>query len=104
MFCQGDTKVLVEYFHPEGKLIIDIEDADSAELHPQQGYVIPRGVVHKTGGRGKTENSLIISGTENGGGAMDGRLVQDDSKNIIALRMVKYEPSLLNKHGTLSRR
>jgi mannose-6-phosphate isomerase-like protein (cupin superfamily) len=32
----------------EGKLIIDIEDAESVELRPHQGYTVPRGVVHRT--------------------------------------------------------
>ncbi len=35
------------FFTLEGKLIIDIEGADSVELNPQQGYVVPKGVVHK---------------------------------------------------------
>src|ERR1044071_4976749 len=36
------------FFTLEGKLIIDIEGQESVELHPQQGYVVPKGVVHKT--------------------------------------------------------
>lgn len=32
----------------DGKLIVDIEGADSVELGPQQGYVVPKGVVHRT--------------------------------------------------------
>jgi mannose-6-phosphate isomerase-like protein (cupin superfamily) len=32
----------------EGKLIIDIEGADSVELTPHQAYTVPRGVVHRT--------------------------------------------------------
>ena len=36
------------FFTLDGKLIIDIEEQDSVELYPQQGYVVPRGVVHKT--------------------------------------------------------
>jgi len=35
------------FFTLEGKLIIDIEGADSVELYPWQGYVVPKGVVHK---------------------------------------------------------
>lgn len=31
-----------------GKLILDIEGSESVELYPQQGYVVPKGVVHKT--------------------------------------------------------
>lgn len=36
------------FFTLEGKLIVDIEGAESVELHPQQGYVVPKGVVHRT--------------------------------------------------------
>ena len=42
------------FFTLAGKLIIDIEAADSVELHPQQGYVVPKGVVHKTRAPDKT--------------------------------------------------
>jgi mannose-6-phosphate isomerase-like protein (cupin superfamily) len=42
------------FFTLEGKLIIDIEGADSVELNPQQGYVVPKGVVHKTRAPEKT--------------------------------------------------
>lgn len=43
----------------EGKLIVDIEGADSVELHPQQGYVVPKGVVHKTRAPNKTVVLMI---------------------------------------------
>jgi mannose-6-phosphate isomerase-like protein (cupin superfamily) len=43
----------------EGKLIIDIESADSVELHPHQGYVVPKGVVHKTRAPEKTVALMI---------------------------------------------
>lgn len=36
------------FFTLEGKFIIDIEGKESVELYPQQGYVVPKGVVHKT--------------------------------------------------------
>lgn len=36
------------FFTLTGKLIVDIEDGPSVELGPQQGYVVPRGVVHRT--------------------------------------------------------
>ena len=42
------------FFTVTGKLIIDIEGGDSVELHPQQGYVVPKGVVHKTRAPTKT--------------------------------------------------
>ncbi|MBE2318301.1 cupin domain-containing protein [Solirubrobacter sp. CPCC 204708] len=32
----------------EGKLLIDIEGADTVTLEPHQGYTVPRGVVHRT--------------------------------------------------------
>ena len=36
------------FFTLEGKLIIDFKDSESIELKPQHGYVIPKGVVHRT--------------------------------------------------------
>lgn len=42
------------FFTLQGKLIIDIEDSDSVELGPHQGYVVPKGVVHKTRAPEKT--------------------------------------------------
>ena len=43
----------------EGKLLIDIEGADSVELKPFQGYVVPRGVVHRTRAQEKTVMLMI---------------------------------------------
>jgi len=48
-----------------GKLIIDIEGRPSIELQPQQGYVVPKGVMHRTRASEKTvilmiENAGII--------------------------------------------
>ncbi len=42
------------FFTIEGKLVIEIEGANPVELHPQQGYVVPKGVVHKTRAPKKT--------------------------------------------------
>lgn len=42
------------FFTLDGKLIIELEDADPVELHPQQGFVVPKGVVHKTKAPDKT--------------------------------------------------
>lgn len=42
------------FFTLEGKLIVDVEGAESVELHPHQGYVVPRGVVHRTRAPEKT--------------------------------------------------
>ena len=44
-----------------GKLIIDIENSDSIELKPQQGFVVPKGVVHKTRAPQKTVMLMIES-------------------------------------------
>ena len=49
------------FFTLEGKLIINIEGADAVELHPQQGYVVPKGVVHKTRAPSKTVVLMIES-------------------------------------------
>ena len=36
------------FFTLEGRLIVDIEGGASVELKPQQGYVVPKGVLHRT--------------------------------------------------------
>ena len=36
------------FFTLDGMLIVDIKGQDSVELHPQQGYVVPKGVLHRT--------------------------------------------------------
>jgi len=43
----------------EGKLFIDFEGDKSVELYPLQGYVIPKGVVHKTRAPEKTVVLMI---------------------------------------------
>ena len=35
------------FFTLEGKLVIELEGNETVELNPQQGYVVPKGVVHK---------------------------------------------------------
>ena len=47
------------FFTLEGKLIIDLEGEDSVELHPHHGYVVPKGVVHKTRAPKKTVVLMI---------------------------------------------
>jgi mannose-6-phosphate isomerase-like protein (cupin superfamily) len=42
------------FFTLEGKLILDIEGRESIELHRHQGYVVPKGIVHKTKAPEKT--------------------------------------------------
>ena len=38
-----------EFFYVvEGRLFIDIEGGETVELRPQQGYTVPKGVVHRT--------------------------------------------------------
>ena len=47
------------FFTLDGKLIIDLEGNRSVELHPNQGYVVPKGVVHKTRAPEKTVVLMI---------------------------------------------
>ena len=47
------------FFTLSGMLIIDIEGGESVELYPQQGYVVPRGVVHRTRAPQKTTVLMI---------------------------------------------
>jgi mannose-6-phosphate isomerase-like protein (cupin superfamily) len=36
------------FFVLDGKLFIDIEHGETIELRPQQGYTVPKGIVHRT--------------------------------------------------------
>ena len=47
------------FFTLDGKLIIDLEENRSVELQPHQGYVVPKGVVHKTRAPEKTVVLMI---------------------------------------------
>lgn len=47
------------FFTLEGNLIIDIEGEEFIELRPHQGYVVPKGVVHKTRAPKKTVVLMI---------------------------------------------
>ncbi len=47
------------FFTLEGQLIIDLEEEDSIELDPNQGYVVPKGVMHKTRAPNKTVVLMI---------------------------------------------
>jgi uncharacterized protein YjlB len=51
------------FFTLEGKLIIDIGESGSIELQPQQGYVVPKGVVHRT----RTPQKSVILMIESAG-------------------------------------
>ena len=47
------------FFTLEGTLFIDLERDECVELQPHQGYVVPRGVVHKTRAPKKTVVLMI---------------------------------------------
>ena len=49
------------FFTLDGMLIVDIEGGESVELHPQQGYVVPKGVMHRTRAPEKTTMLMIES-------------------------------------------
>ena len=49
------------FFTLEGMLIVDVEDGESVELHPHQGYVVPKGVVHRTRAPDKTVILMVES-------------------------------------------
>lgn len=42
------------FFVLQGRLIVEAEGADTVELQPHQGYVVPRGVLHRTRAPEKT--------------------------------------------------
>lgn len=47
------------FFTLTGKLILDIEGGESVDLHQQQGYVVPKGIVHRTRAPEKTVILMI---------------------------------------------
>jgi len=47
------------FFTREGKLILEMEGDKSIELHPHQGYVVPKGVVHRPRAPQKTVVLMI---------------------------------------------
>ena len=47
------------FFTLDGMLIIDLEGGQSVEIHPHQGYFVPKGVVHKTRAPKKTVVLMI---------------------------------------------
>lgn len=42
----------------DGQLLIDLEDRDTVTLNPQQGYTVPKGVVHRT--RAPVRTSIVM--------------------------------------------
>ena len=49
------------FFVLEGRLLLDIEGADTITLDPQQGYTVPKGVVHRTRAPRRTVVLMIES-------------------------------------------
>jgi len=47
------------FFTLDGKLIIDFEESESVELNRHQGYLVPKGVVHRTRAPEKTVVLMI---------------------------------------------
>ncbi len=47
------------FFTLDGELIVDIENKESVSLGRHQGYMVPKGVVHKTRAPGKTVVLMI---------------------------------------------
>jgi mannose-6-phosphate isomerase-like protein (cupin superfamily) len=47
------------FFTLDGQLIIDLEAGKTVELNPQQGYVVPKGIVHRTRAPEKTVVLMI---------------------------------------------
>jgi mannose-6-phosphate isomerase-like protein (cupin superfamily) len=47
------------FFTLDGQLLIDLEAGKTIELNPHQGYVVPKGVVHRTRAPEKTVVLMI---------------------------------------------
>ena len=45
----------------DGRLIVDVEGEESVELAPGQGYVVPKGVVHRT--RAPVRTAMLMAET-----------------------------------------
>jgi mannose-6-phosphate isomerase-like protein (cupin superfamily) len=45
----------------EGRLVIEVEDRDTVTLQPQQGYTVPKGVMHKTSAPVRTTTLMVES-------------------------------------------
>jgi mannose-6-phosphate isomerase-like protein (cupin superfamily) len=52
------------FFVLEGTLLLDLE-AETVELRPQQGYTVPRQVLHRTRAREKTVVLMVEQNTVN---------------------------------------
>jgi mannose-6-phosphate isomerase-like protein (cupin superfamily) len=51
-----------EFFYVvSGRLFVDVEDGPSVKLLPEQGYTVPRGVVHRTRAPERTAMLMIES-------------------------------------------
>ena len=46
------------FFVLDGQLLIDLEDRDTVTLDPQQGFTVPKGVVHRT--RAPRRTSILM--------------------------------------------
>lgn len=49
------------FFVLEGRLLLDIEGGGTVTLEPQQGYTVPKGVVHRTRAPARTVVLMIES-------------------------------------------
>lgn len=47
------------FFTLEGKLLVDLEGGEIVEVKPHQGYVVPKGIVHRTRAPEKTVVLMI---------------------------------------------
>jgi len=53
-----------EFFYVvEGTLLVDIENRPTAELHPRQGIVVPKGVMHRTRAPKRTVVLMVEAAT-----------------------------------------
>ena len=51
-----------EFFYVvSGRLFVDVEDGPSVELRPEQGFTVPKGVVHRTRAPERTAMLMIES-------------------------------------------
>jgi len=63
-----------EFFYVvSGRLFVDIEGGPSVELEPEQGYTVPKGVVHRTRAPERTAMLMIASADVNPVGDQSGK-------------------------------
>ncbi len=97
-----------EFFYVvDGELLIDLEDR-TVTLAPGQGFVVPKGVRHRTRAPRRTvmlmvENAGIVPTGDGGVNAAQGRQARPNSVSVVACRAAPSRPALSGRSRRSSR-